>query len=109
MQEKLVPLAHAVETFRLLHQEITGSQIMVYLTVAMSHPESIPMQDIGKRLTMPQSTLSRIISSLSKYDRNHEEGLNLVLAYENPMERRSKLVQLTPSGVVLLRQLSTLF
>ena len=108
MHEKMIQLAEAVETFRLLHQEISGSQIMVYLTVAMSHPEAVAMQDIGKRLTMPQSTLSRIVSSLSRYDRNKKQGLNLVLAYENPMERRSKLVQLTPSGVVLLRQLSTI-
>lgn len=106
--EPIIKLSQAVETFRLLYQDITANQILVYLTVALHHPDSIAMSDIGKALSLPQSSLSRIVASLSKYNRHHEEGLNLVLAYENPMERRAKLVQLTPSGVVLLRQLSSI-
>lgn len=107
-QINIIKLSEAVQTFRLLDAEITATQVLVYLTVALHHPDPIPMMELQKALALPQSSLSRIVASLSKFDRHHNEGLNLVLAYENPMERRAKLVQLTPSGVVLQRQLSTI-
>jgi hypothetical protein len=106
VNDPLIKFIEAVQTFRLLDAEITATQLLVFLTVALHHPDPIPMMELQKALALPQSSLSRIIASLSKVDRHHKEGLNLVLAYENPMERRAKLVQLTPSGVVLSRQVS---
>jgi DNA-binding MarR family transcriptional regulator len=108
MNDSIIKLSEAVQTFRLLDAEITATQLLVFLTVALHHPDPIAMMDLQKALAIPQSSLSRIIASLSRFDRHHNEGLNLVLAYENPMERRAKLLQLTPTGVVLSRQLSTI-
>lgn len=54
---------------------------------------------------LTQTSVSRNVAMLSKY---REASLDLVSVRENPMNRRTKLVVLTPKGKALLAQLKGL-
>ena len=82
---------------RELDQEIQAQTIAVFLVVAKS-PLPIKMQDIGKELGLAQSSVSRNVAYLGDWSRHKEKGHGLIEAYEDPMERRRKLVKLTKKG-----------
>ena len=82
---------------RELDQEIQAQTIAVFLVVAKS-PLPIKMQDIGKELGLAQSSVSRNVAYLGDWSRHKVKGHGLIEAYEDPMERRRKLVKLTKKG-----------
>jgi len=64
------------------------------------------MSEIAEKLAMAQSSVSRNVSLLSKWSWQRKEGLNFLIANEDPMERRRKLVSLTNRGRKLMGSLS---
>ena len=60
--------------------------------------DGISMQDISEKLDLAQSTVSRNVFKLSFTNRHRERGIDLLEAFEDPMERRRKLVKLTAKG-----------
>ncbi len=64
------------------------------------------MSEIAEKLAMAQSSVSRNVSLLSKWSWQRKEGLNFLIASEDPMERRRKLVSLTNRGRKLMGSIS---
>ena len=56
------------------------------------------MAEIAEELGLSQSTVSRNVAYLGDWNRHREKGHQLVEAFEDPSERRRKLVRLTPKG-----------
>ena len=85
-----------VEQFRGIDARMQAQTIQTFLWVA-GH-DDMPMKDLSDALHISQSSVSRNVSALSKWLRTHDAGPDLVEAYEDPFERRRKIVRLTPRG-----------
>lgn len=82
-----------------LNPDMTLSQLLVLLLVAKDG--SIDQKDIYDPRSghdIGQSSTSRAVSALSKVNRQHKPGLNVLAQYEDPLERRRKMAQLTANG-----------
>ena len=106
-QEVLSQILQVIERFRELDSEIQTQTVAVFLTVA-KHPVPIKMQDIADDLGLAQSSVSRNVAWLGSWSRHHKKGQELVEAYEDPTERRRKLVRLTAKGTRFAKSLSDL-
>ena len=54
--------------------------------------------ELVKAIGMEQSSVSRNTAALSKWHRLGKPGLDLIEQFEDPRERRRKIVYLTPKG-----------
>lgn len=99
----LKTLFEALQTFRIIDQDITVQTLAVFCWVA-DH-EGCSLRDIGKAMEMSQPTVSRNIGYLSKYARYGKPGLGLVFSEENLKDRRYKLVGLTLKGQSMAKRL----
>lgn len=62
------------------------------------------MKDLQSRVGLAKSSVSRNVAALSHQHRLGKPGHGLVEAYEDPEDRRNKLVRLTPKGKSLAAQ-----
>lgn len=83
-----------------LHQNMTVK--------GRNYGEGIPMQEISRKLGIAQSSVSRNVYKLSYINRHRSKGVDLLEAYEDPMERRRKLVRLSRKGQRVYESLSNL-
>tara|TARA_Y100001938_G_C7959604_1_gene363591 strand:+ start:435 stop:797 length:363 start_codon:yes stop_codon:yes gene_type:complete len=100
-------LLRQVELLRTIDPEIQAQTISLLLNVAMKDPEPIAMQELAERTGTAQSSVSRNCAMLGKYHRRGQAGHGLLDAYEDPMNRRVKLVQLTTKGRRFIQQLKS--
>ncbi|MDP6213208.1 MAG: winged helix DNA-binding protein [Candidatus Thalassarchaeaceae archaeon] len=91
-------LRDCLETFRSLDPEMQAQTMVIFLIIAESNEEPVTMAEISKRAGVAQSSVSRNVAALGAWSRHKKPGLRLVEASEDPMDRRRKLVKLTPSG-----------
>lgn len=90
---------------RQLNPEMPLPQLLCLLIIA-EQKEGMSLSEVARRAGIGLATASRYVASLGKINRHREEGLNLVEAYENPMERRQKIIRLTTKGrIALMRML----
>lgn len=68
------------------------------LLVISTEPEGTYLTNIANKAGISLATASRYVSALGKMDRHHREGLKLVESFEDPMERRKKIIRLTAKG-----------
>lgn len=74
------------------------------LLVISTEPEGTSLTNIANRVGITLATASRYVSALGKMDRHHREGLKLVESFEDPMERRKKIIRLTPKGKAFINR-----
>lgn len=89
-------VSRMINALRDLDQTMPVDMVATFFAVAAD--EGITMKLLGERLDMPQSSVSRNVSVLSKWGARHKPGLDLVVTEEDPAERRRKIVRLTPKG-----------
>jgi len=63
------------------------------------------LTELAKRAEIQLATASRYIGSLGKMNRHREEGLKLIESFEDPMERRKKIIRLTARGRKLINKM----
>lgn len=85
-----------LEEFRKLDPEMQMQTAQAFIYVAI-HPGTT-MKQLGDALGISQASCSRNIAALSKWHRLDRPGHDLVVAQEDPAERRRKIVTLTPKG-----------
>jgi DNA-binding MarR family transcriptional regulator len=94
-----IQLLKHIEEFRKYDADIQSQTIAVFLYVAINEgKDGVPMTTIAKGLNLAQSSVSRNVSLLCKWSWSRKEGLNFLESFEDPMERRRKLVKLTNRG-----------
>ena len=72
---------------------------LLFFFVAMEeNRDGIAMQTIGEELDIAQSSVSRNVYKLGDINRHKKTGIGLLEAFEDPMERRRKIVRLTAKG-----------
>jgi DNA-binding MarR family transcriptional regulator len=99
MTKKGLNLLKIIEEMRKFDPLLESQAIAIFFVVCLDGGEDgISMQDISEKLDLAQSTVSRNVFKLSFTNRHRERGIDLLEAFEDPMERRRKLVKLTAKG-----------
>ena len=101
--KSLWKFAKCLDEMRKLDPEIQAQTISCFVVVAMN--PGITMKDIGERVGISQASTSRNIAALSKVHRLNRPGHDLVVATEDPVERRRKVVHLTDKGKLVVESL----
>ena len=84
---------------RKFDNQIEAQAVAVFFFVAnKSNKEGVAMQTISEELDMAQSSVSRNCYKLADVNRHKKTGIGLLETFEDPMERRRKLVSLTAKG-----------
>lgn len=109
---EFIPFSNKFQRALLVVRNATGSdfpaqQLMILLDVA-SNPDT-PIGEIGKRLDMPTSSVSRSVAALSNWSWTKKSGYGLVEKTEDIYEARRKLVRLTQHGKQLVKLMKDAF
>lgn len=75
------------------------------LFVVAEEEEGMSLSEIAKRAGIGLATASRHIGALGKINRKKEEGLLLIESFEDPMERRKKIIRLTKKGRITVNKI----
>lgn len=101
------PLRDAIQLIQGISQieaEMPLHQLHVLLLIAQAE-EGTSLTDLAKKAGIGLATASRYVSALGKQNRHRQEGLLLVESFEDPMERRKKIIRLTSKGKAALIKL----
>lgn len=93
-----------LEMISAIQPEMPLQQARCLFIVAESE-EGMSLSDIAKKAGIGLATASRYIGALGKTNRRREEGLQLIESFEDPMERRKKIIRLTPKGRAAVRRI----
>lgn len=88
-----------------LESEMPLQQLHCLLVIAQSE-DGLSLTDLAKKVGIGLATASRYVAALGKQNRHREEGLLLVEAFEDPMERRKKIIRLTKKGKIAIEKLA---
>lgn len=87
---------NALKPFRAVRETIPLQYVTAFLLVATE--EGLNVSEYAKRAGTSQSLMTRHLADLGSVNRYHEEGLGLVEAYDDLMDRRNRLIRLTAKG-----------
>ena len=87
-----------------IESEMPLQQLHCLLLIAQAD-EGLSLTDLSKKAGIGLATASRYVAALGKQNRHREEGLLLVESFEDPMERRKKIIRLTTKGKAALNKL----
>jgi DNA-binding MarR family transcriptional regulator len=87
-----------------IEPEMPLQQLHCLLLIAQAE-EGTSLTDLASKAGIGLATASRYVAALGKQNRHREEGLLLVEAFEDPMERRKKIIRLTSKGRAVINKL----
>ena len=103
----VVPLKDAIQLIHgisKIESEMPLQQLHILLLIAKAG-EGTSLTDLAKEAGIGLATASRYVSALGKQNRHRQEGLLMVESFEDPMERRKKIIRLTEKGRIALNKL----
>jgi len=86
----------ALRAFREYRETMPLQYVTVLLLVASDEHQNF--STYATRIGTSQSLMSRHIADLGSVNRYHKPGFGLVETYDDLMDRRNKLIRLTPKG-----------
>ncbi|MEO3432699.1 MarR family transcriptional regulator [Inquilinus sp. CAU 1745] len=78
--------------------EMQMQTALIFIHVAEAGANGVSQQKLRDLLGLAQASISRNVAALSKVHRKGRLGHNLIVAQENPNNRREKIVYLTDQG-----------
>lgn len=87
---------NALKPFRSLRETMPLQYVTVFMLIAADENQNV--STYATRIGTSQSLMSRHVADLGAVNRYHTEGFGLVETYDDLMDRRNKLVRLTPKG-----------
>lgn len=102
----LAVIEEVIKRFRDFDLEMQMQTAQTFIAVAMQ--PGITMKELSEKVGISQASCSRNVSALSRTHRLNKPGMDLIVAAEDPMERRRKIVKLTPKGQRLAEALTKL-
>jgi DNA-binding MarR family transcriptional regulator len=85
------------------HAEMTVGQARAFMAIAMK--PGLTQKDLWKVLDVTDSSASRYLTLLSDIGRGETPGMDLVSMKVNPLDRRERILDLTPKGKRLIDDL----
>lgn len=80
-------------------------QQVICLFVIAQEKDGISLTDLANKVGIGLASASRYVGALGKVNRRREEGFNFIEAYEDPMERRKKIIRITTKGKIAIRKM----
>lgn len=90
-------------SIREIDPEMPLQQAHCFLLIAEVE-EGMSLSDLARKAGIGLATASRYVGALGKINRHRESGLQLIESFEDPMERRKKIIRLTAKGKVALKK-----
>lgn len=69
-----------------------------YCLILIALNEGLSLKELAGKADVGMASASRYVSQFSEASAPGKKGLGLVSAFEDPMERRKKVIKLTPKG-----------
>lgn len=95
-KKSLMRIFQILEEFRKIYPDMQMQTASIFVTIALN--PGITMKELGERAGLAQSSCSRNVALLSEWLRHNKPGYGLVVATEDPVERRRKIIRLTANG-----------
>lgn len=92
-----------LEVFRAIDPEMPMGAAVSFLLIAGG--DDLSVTELSKQGGFALSSASRYVQSLGEMDRHHRPGHDLVKDRVDPMERRKKILEVTPRGKRIISQL----
>jgi len=86
----------ALEPFRSVRETMPLQYVTAFLLVAQDEHQNVTTY--ATRAGTSQSLMTRHLADIGEVNRYHEEGMGLVEAYDDLMDRRNRLVKLSAKG-----------
>ena len=104
-----INLLKIIEEMRKFDSQIEAQAIAIFFYIGIHAQQGgVRMQKIAEELDIAQSSVSRNVYKLGDVNRHKKPGIGLLIAFEDPMERRRKLVRLTSKGKRVFHTLTDL-
>ena len=104
-----INLLKIIEEMRKFDSQIEAQAIAIFFYIGIHGPqEGVRMQKIAEELDIAQSSVSRNVYKLGDVNRHKKPGIGLLIAFEDPMYRKRKLVRLTSKGKRVFHTLTDL-
>lgn len=87
-----------------IEAEMPLQQLHCLLVISQAK-DGLSLTELAQKVGIGLATASRYVAALGKQNRHREEGLLLVEAFEDPMERRKKIIRLTKKGKIAIEKL----
>lgn len=92
----LLGVFRSLKVFKLLSDRMPLQYVLSFMAVAVDEGKSVI--DYARALDVNNTTMSRHLLDIGPFNRNHEEGYNLIEYRVDPNERRRHQYYLTPKG-----------
>lgn len=76
-----------------------------YCLLLIAADEGLSLKELATRANIGMASASRYVSAFGVPPRSGSKGLGLVTAREDPLERRKKIIKLTPKGKATINNL----
>ena len=108
MRLQLDRMRQASELLTQIYYKATINHLSIFLYIAARGDEVIETRELPDALGMTQTTINRSIRSMADRSYIHEVGFGLLRQSVNPSDERQRIVELTPKGKVLAKQMEEL-
>ena len=92
-----------IDEFRKVEHSMTANAMIAFLTIATD--PGVTVSELQRRLGMNNSTIARVVASLSSHHRGGKDGFDLIMYKEDYIDRRVKHLHLTPRGQFLWKSI----
>jgi len=92
-----------IEEFRKMDQEMQMQTAMIFLLIARE--EGLHSRDLMQHTGLTSASVSRNVAALSKYHRKGRPGHDVIVAREDPIDRRNKQLFLTGKGRAVINSI----
>jgi DNA-binding MarR family transcriptional regulator len=100
----IAPYIRFLQVASQVDPEMPLQQLHCLLVIAEA-AEGLSLTDLANKVGIGLATASRYVGALGKLNRRREEGLKLIESFEDPMERRKKIIRLTKKGMITVDKL----
>lgn len=96
-----------LEVFRAIDPDMPMGTAVSFLMIATGESDEggLSVTELSKQGGFALSSASRYVQALAELDRHRRPGHDLVSDHVDPMERRRKVLKLTPKGKRILAQI----
>jgi len=99
-----VKLSEALSLIHSIRAYADMPMSQAYSLLLIAQYEGLSLTELANRADIGMATASRYVSMFGKTIRPGEQGMGLVESYDDPMERRKKIIKLTPKGKTVVAQ-----
>jgi DNA-binding MarR family transcriptional regulator len=94
---------HAVDAFIGLRKTMPLQYVRAFMLVATDEGRNVT--EYAKRAGITPSLMTRHLADLGEINRYHKPGFGLVEQFDDPMDRRNRLMRLTAKGQQMVQKI----